>query len=170
MAATDTTRSAEEVARSYFEAIAAHDPDAAASHWHDECIADVTPLRVYRGVEEIRGFLRSVVGALPDLEFTVDRVTANERVAAVEWRIAGTFSGSPFEGIDPTGRRVDIRGTDCVEVEDGKIARNTVYYDGMAFARAIGLMPPQESGAERAMLGAFNGVTKLRAMARERLG
>jgi hypothetical protein len=48
--------------------------------------------------------------------------------------------------------------------------RNTAYYDGAAFARAVGLLPPQESGAERAMLGAFNGATKLRAMLRERLG
>lgn len=168
--ATDTTRTAEEVARSYFEALGARDPDAAAGHWHDEGIQDVTPLRVFRGIEEIRGFLRSTVAAMPDGELVVDRVTAGERVVAVEWRAGGTFSGAPFAGIDPTGRRVDLRGVDCVEVEDGKIVRNTAYYDGATFARAVGLLPPQESGAERAMLSAFNGATKLRAIVRERLG
>ena len=49
-----------------------------------------------------------------------------------------------------------------MEIEDGLIVRNTVYYDGAAFARQIGMLPEQESGAEKAMIAAFNAVTKLR--------
>ena len=48
--------------------------------------------------------------------------------------------------------------------------RNTAYYDGMEFAREVGLLPPQDSGAERAMKGAVNAVTKARrAFANERV-
>jgi len=167
--APQATTSAEAVARGYFEAIGAGDADAATAHWHPEGIDDVTPLRVVRGADEIRDFLASMAAAMPDLEFTVQRVTADERVAAVEWRLRGTFSGASFEGIDPTGRHVELRGVDCVEVEDGKIVKNTAYYDGAAFARAVGLLPAQDSGAERAMLSAFNGATKLRTIVREQL-
>ena len=167
--APQATTSAEAVARGYFEAIGAGDAEAAAAHWHPEGIDDVTPLRVVRGADEIRDFLASMAAAMPDLEFTVQRVTADERVAAVEWRLRGTFSGASFEGIDPTGRHVELRGVDCVEVEDGKIVKNTAYYDGAAFARAVGLLPAQDSGAERAMLSAFNGATKLRTIVREQL-
>ncbi len=49
------------------------------------------------------------------------------------------------------------------------IVRGTAYYDGAAFARAIGMLPPEDSGAERAMITGFNAVTKLRkAVARAR--
>jgi hypothetical protein len=64
--------------------------------------------------------------------------------------------------VDPTGRRVEIRGLDLLEIEDGQIVGNTAYYDGMSFARQIGLMPTQGSASERAMKGALNAATKLR--------
>ena len=43
-----------------------------------------------------------------------------------------------------------------------RTSSNTAYYDGMEFAREIGLLPAQDSGAERAMKGAVNAVTKAR--------
>ena len=39
---------------------------------------------------------------------------------------------------------------------------NTAYYDGASFARQVGMLPSEGSGAERAMKGAFNAVTKMR--------
>ena len=49
------------------------------------------------------------------------------------------------------------------DVDDGKITRNTAYYDGAAFARGLGLLPQTGSGGEKAMLAAFNAVTKVRS-------
>lgn len=169
MATQQQTRTAEQVARSYFEAVAARDPDAALAHWHPEGIDDVAPLRVFRGHDEIRGFLAGLAGALPDLELTIPRVVSGEGSAVVEWRLSGTFSGEPFEGIDPTGSRVELRGVDWLDVEDGQIVRITAYYDGMDFARAVGMLPQRDSGAERAMKTAFNGATRVRALVRDQM-
>jgi len=168
-AVPQTSATAEEVGRSYFDAFAARDADAAVAHWAPDGIEDVTPLRVFRGVGEIRGFIAGLLAAVPDLETRTERVIADERVAVVEWRMSGSFSGSSFEGIEATGRPIELRGADCLEIEDGRITRNTAYYDGAAFARQVGLLPAQESAAERAMLTAFNGATKMRALVRERL-
>ena len=45
------------------------------------------------------------------------------------------------------------------------------YFDGASYARQIGMLPPDGSGADRAMKSAFNTVTKLRrAMAERRSG
>ena len=66
------------------------------------------------------------------------------------------------------GNLADLRGTDLMEVRDGKNVSNTAYYDGMSFARQIGLMPPQDSGAERAMKSAFNAATRVRRAVAER--
>jgi steroid delta-isomerase-like uncharacterized protein len=163
------TRTAEQVARSYFEALRARDLEAAVGHWHPDGVEDVVPLRVFRGSTEIRSFLRSMMEAMPDLEMVAGRVTAGERVVVVEWRLSGTFSGAQFEGIDPTGAHIELRGADCLEVEDGVLVRNTAYYDAAEFARAVGLMPRRDSGAERALTTAFNGATRVRTLVREQL-
>lgn len=169
MTTKQATRSAADVARSYFDALADRDVDAALAHWSPDGIEDITPLRVYRGTDEIRSFLSGLFAAVPDGEMTVVRITADDRVAAVEWRMSGTFTGAPFEDIDPTGSHLELRGVDCVEVEDGKVVRNTAYYDGAEFARAIGMLPKKDSAAERAMKTAFNGATKVRALVRDQL-
>jgi steroid delta-isomerase-like uncharacterized protein len=155
-------RQVEETARAYFDALAARDADRMASHWSDQGVDDIVPLAVLRGPDEVRRFFAELFAAFPDEEVTVRRVIGDERQAAVEWRITGTFTGAPFQGIEPTGRWLEVRGVDLLEVEDGKLLRNTSYYDGAAFARQIGMLPPQDSGAERAMKGAFNAYMRVR--------
>jgi steroid delta-isomerase-like uncharacterized protein len=149
-------------ARSYWEAIANRDPRAIAEHWSEDGVDDIVPVGPLRGPEEIGAFFRELFAAAPDLETTVTRVVAGEREAAVEWRMAGHFTGEPFQGVDATGRRFEMRGLDLMEVEDGKIVANTGYYDGMSFARQIGLMPPENSSAESAVKSAFNATTRMR--------
>jgi hypothetical protein len=57
---------------------------------------------------------------------------------------------------------------DLIHVEDGRIAGNNVYYDQLAFARQIGMLPPEGSFGDRFMTGAFNLVTKARSRLRAR--
>lgn len=157
------SRAVEATARSYFDATAARDPDAMAARWHADGVEDLVPLGVFRGPEGVRGLFRELFAAIPDLAFTVERISADNEVATVQWRAAGTFDGAPFQGIDPTGRWVELRGADCIEVDDdGLIVRNTAYYDGMAFARGVGLLPLEDSPADRALRSGFNAVTKVR--------
>jgi steroid delta-isomerase-like uncharacterized protein len=133
-----------------------------AAHWREDGVDDLVPIGPLRGTREIVAFFEELFAAVPDSEMTVTRVVAGETHAAVEWRLTGNFTGGPLQGIDPTGRRVDIRGLDLLEIEEGKIVGNTAYYDGMSFARQIGLMPPENSSAENAMKSAFNASTKVR--------
>jgi steroid delta-isomerase-like uncharacterized protein len=163
-------RAVEKVARSYYEAMANRDPDAVASHWAEDGVHEVVPLGVFRGREAVRSLFQEIVTAVPDLETTTQRLVADTQRTAVEWRLAGNFNGGPFQGIDPTGRRIELRGFDLLEVEDGKLVRGTVYYDGAEFARQVGMLPPQDSGAERAMKGALNTVTRVRKAVNERKG
>ena len=48
---------------------------------------------------------------MPDARTTVTRLIAGEQDCAVEWRLEGTFDGAPFMGIEPTGSRVELRGS-----------------------------------------------------------
>jgi predicted ester cyclase len=161
----------EQTALAYFGAVAARDPDAMAAHWHPDGIEDFVPIGVYRGPAAVRGFFTELFTAVPDSEFLVHKVVADTQGASVQWRLTGTFGGGPFQGVEPTGRRIDMRGCDCLEVDEaGKITRNTAYYDGAAFARDIGMLPAQDSAADRAMRAGFNAVTRARAAVARRTG
>jgi hypothetical protein len=70
--------------------------------------------------------------------------------------MTATFSGAAWQGIEPTGDRIELDGMDCFTIRDGQVVHNFVAYDQVAFGRQIGLMPPQGSAADRAMTGAFN--------------
>ncbi len=168
-AATDT-RTAEEIARASFAAYAAGDVEALLDHWHRDGVQYWVPLGVFRGHDEIRRLNEEIRAAMPDFELIADHFVADGRRCAVQWRSRGTHTGAAFAGVEPTGRSIELQGCDVMEVEDGLLVRNTVYFDGAAFARGLGMLPPQDSGAERAMIAAFNGLTKLRRAIAERTG
>jgi len=156
-------RTAEETARGVFAAIAAHNLEAIRDYLDPGDVQEFVPVGFFNGREAVLGFFRDLFLAFPDLEMNVEHVLADGDAAYVRWRAHGTFTGAPFQGIHPTGNRVEIRGVDgFIEVEDGLIRRNTIFYDGAAFARAVGLLPLRGSTLERLLLGAFNAGTRVR--------
>jgi steroid delta-isomerase-like uncharacterized protein len=146
-----------------FEALAARNAAGMAASYAEDAIADIVPVGVLRGSNEIREFFEGLFAAFPDMETTYDVVATSGNTVVVEWRSHGTFSGVAFQGVEPTGKPVDSRGVDVMKIENDRIAHNTAYYDGMGFARQVGMMPPEDSGAEKAMKSAFNATTKIRA-------
>ena len=163
-------KAVEQHVRSYFDAMARRDAEAMAEHWSPDGVEDVVPVGMLRGRDEIRVFFESTFAALPDVETTLTRLVVGDGAAAAEWRMAGHHTGAPFQGIEPTGRPVELRGFDLIEVEDGSIASITAYYDTAGFARQLGMLPAEGSAAERAMKGAFNAMTKVRRAVAERTG
>jgi len=149
-------------ARSYFDALGRRDVDGMLEHWTEDGVVDLVPVGILRGQDEIAAFFRERFAAFPDAETTVTRLAAGQNEVAVEWRMTATFTGAPFQGVEATGRPLELRGVDMIEIAEGKNVTNTAYYDGMAFARGAGLLPPQDSGAERAMKSAVNAATRLR--------
>jgi steroid delta-isomerase-like uncharacterized protein len=161
---------AREVAESYFDAIARHDLDAIASHYSPELVVDMMGQGILRGPGEMRAFFQALFAALPDAEMITERVVAEDRVAVVQWRLRGSFTGAPLFGVESTGGWIEQRGCDVIEVTEGLITRNTAYQDGIEMLRSFGMMPPLDSPAERAMKQAFNVATRARHALRQRFG
>jgi steroid delta-isomerase-like uncharacterized protein len=159
-----------EVARTIFDGVAKRELDVAMEHVAEDTVDDFIALGEVRGRAAIRRFFDEMFTAFPDFEISVERIVADDEGAAVQWRAHGTFSGGPFQGIEPTGRRVDIRGLDLMEIAGGLVRHNTIYYDGASFARQIGLLPRADSAADKAMISAFNAATRARRRIRERRG
>lgn len=154
-------RTPAEVARAVFDAVTGKDPDGIVALGAGEYTDDFVAVGLMRGRDEIRAFFTELFTAFPDFMVTVDRIVADDSSAAVQWHASGTFSGGPFRGIAPTGRQVAIRGVDVMEIADGLLQHNTIYYDGAAFARQIGMLPARGSAPDRVLTAAFNARTRL---------
>jgi steroid delta-isomerase-like uncharacterized protein len=151
-----------EVARTIFEALSKRDLDTAMKFNTDDAVDDFVAIGEFRGRLAIRRFFDELLAAFPDFDIAVDRIVGDDSAAVVQWHAAGTFSGGKFQGIEPTGKRVQIRGVDVMEFAEGRYVHNTIYYDRATFAWQIGMLPRSGSVTEKATLAAFNASTRLR--------
>ncbi len=149
-----------DIAKAYFVALSRHDLDAAEGWWHDDIAEDFTPIGEFHGKAALRAYFAEMFAAAPDFALEVIRIVGDETTAVVQWRATGTFTGAPFQGILATGRAIEIRGVDVMQVRDGKVQANTIYYDGLTFARQIGLLPSEGSLPDRALMTGFNVRTR----------
>jgi hydroxyacylglutathione hydrolase len=159
--ATSTTSSAAELMREYFTSIG-RDPQAQRTWYRDD--AEVTILGALEGAgkPEIVAFFDELNAAFPDLRMEVIDALEDGDKVAVHWHMTGTFAGpGTFNGVEPTGARLDLTGVDMLTVRDGRIARNEAYTDNMTIARQLGLMPAKDSAAEQRMTKALNARTKV---------
>jgi steroid delta-isomerase-like uncharacterized protein len=159
---------ARRAALTYLEGEAAREVERIVSACAPGYVEDNVVLGRLEGTQKTAAFFNELFTAIPDFELWIDRVIAGGDEVAVEWHADGTFNGGPFQGIRPTGGRIELKGVDVFEVSHGRIARNTVYYDGASFARQIGMLPAPGSLADRAMLRMFNLRTRLKRAIRRR--
>lgn len=59
--------------------------------------------------------------AFPDLRMSVQEMIAEGDKVAVLWTFQGTHTGSGYEGLPPTGTRVEVRGITIWRIVDGRI-------------------------------------------------
>lgn len=104
-------------------------------------VVDFVVLGTYHGREALRDFFGELFTAVPGSEFEGGAIHDGDHDTAIgQWHLTGTFEGGRFEGIEPTGSRLDFRGIDVLEFEDraaagetgeGRLLKhNTTHYDG----------------------------------------
>lgn len=143
---------AEGVVRALFAAWSQHDlARIDALFTADGIYEDVPPQRTYRGAEEIRGFLTAIWAWAPDIEFHVTSVAVAGDRAVAEWVMTGTQTG-PIGAIPASGNEFSVRGASVLEIEKGKITRNSDYYDLSSLLVQFGVRyaapPPKDRSPE----------------------
>jgi predicted ester cyclase len=153
-------RTTAQVAKAYFGAIGARDLETAASLWRPGCIDNLHGLAELTAPDGIKQYFGAMFDAFPDWEFEILELAASGQNAACRWRVTGTFAGpGRFQGLAPTGHRVEMEGCDMLKVEDGEIVANHAYTNAAELAQQLGLLPKQGTTADRAVTGAFNAKT-----------
>jgi glyoxylase-like metal-dependent hydrolase (beta-lactamase superfamily II)/predicted ester cyclase len=152
----------EAVARRYFAAVAARDPEAMAACWRPGGRDRLHGQEELVAPDDVRRWFTELFGAFPDAAFEVLSTTTEGDRCAVRWRLTGTFAGpARFQGFEPTGARLEVEGCDLVRVEEELVVGNDAYMDSMSIGRQLGLLPPRDSGAERAATAVANRRTRM---------
>ena len=158
-------RSTPAVVKSIFKRLDKHDSDV-LQEFAVEDVVEVWPVVGRLQGRAVDDHFAAIFAAVPDFHIEIERIAADGETVFAHWHATGTFSGEPFLGIEATGRSIDIRGTDCFTIRDGKVVANFVAYDGMTFAVQAGVLPPHGSRMDHAMTVALNLVTRGRKLVR----
>jgi glyoxylase-like metal-dependent hydrolase (beta-lactamase superfamily II)/predicted ester cyclase len=151
-----------EVAKRYFEALSAHDLDAAIDCWEEGGTDRLVGQQELVAPDGTRAYFKELFEAFPDFRFEVIDMTTYRTRTAVRWRAEATFAGpGRFQGFAPNGAHVALEGCDVVTVVDGKIRALDAYLDSGAIARQLGFLPPSGSPAEARLAALANLRTRV---------
>jgi steroid delta-isomerase-like uncharacterized protein len=99
----------------------------------------------FEGWATIRERLAVELNAFSQIAHRVESFVDQGDAFADEWTFVGTHTGPVTlpDGtqVAPSGKRIEIRGMEYVQVRDGKIVADNLYYDSMAVAVQLGLVP-----------------------------
>ncbi len=123
------------------------DLDAAVAAFHDgHATYDVVPLGHLRAPgqevthptpESVHEHLSQFVAGFPDLWLEIERLHHADDAVIVEGRTQGTHTGE-FNGIPPTGRRMDLRAAVFYRFDGDRMLNETVYFDLATMMRQLG--------------------------------
>ena len=118
-----------------------NDPELILALFVDDCVfEDVTFGVVARGKEELRDFATRAFAAIPDFKYGLRSRFATSEWAVIEWVMSGTHKGD-LPGIPATGKRFSlVRGSTILELEAGKIRRESDYWDAATFMKQVGVL------------------------------
>jgi hydroxyacylglutathione hydrolase len=151
-----------EIAKRYFDAISAHDLDAAVACWAPGGVDRFVGQQDLIAPGGVREYFAALFQAFPDFGFEVLDLTTARGRSAVRWRAQATFAGPGFfQGFAPNGARIQIEGCDVLTVVDDLIQHNDAYVDSGDIARQLGFLPASGSPAEARLAKLANLRTKL---------
>jgi len=137
------TSGVERVLDDWATAWSSHDTEKVLSLFSDDCVyEDVTFGAINRGKKELRAFADGVFAGVPDFKVDLTARFVAGTWAGMEWVMSGTHKGD-FPGMPATGKRFSIRGVTILELQAGKIRRNSDYWDAASVMRQVGLLPSQ---------------------------
>jgi hydroxyacylglutathione hydrolase len=137
------------VAKRYFEALSAHDLDAATACWADGAVDRFVGQQELTAPDGVRAYFAALYDAFPDFRIEIVEMTTYRHRTAVRWRATGTFAGpGTFQGFEANGATIEIEGCDVVTVTDDLIRHDEAYIDSGDIARQLGFLPPTGSPAE----------------------
>jgi steroid delta-isomerase-like uncharacterized protein len=137
--ATPTPGMEPEVITAYTEAIGAHDADAVVALYTDDAVVvqAIGNGGTFDGPDAIRAWISDNLAAIPDLTMTTERVIVEGDHIAWQWVYRGAYTGA-YPGLPAgQGQPIELRGASFIALVDGRIDRETIYFDNASFLAQV---------------------------------
>jgi steroid delta-isomerase-like uncharacterized protein len=85
-------------------------------------------------LQEDQAAVRAEKKAFPDLKITVILMAAEGDLVTVVWVLRGTHTGAGYDGLPPTGVKLELRGITVWRIVDGKIREEWTSFDQLQAA------------------------------------
>jgi predicted ester cyclase len=116
------------------------DERAFAELLHPDVLDHSRPPGIAAGALGVRQQFDGFRAAFPDFHATIlDQITEGDRVVTRKV-FTGTHQG-PFQGLEPTGRQVEIHVIDIVRVADDRIVEHWNCVDRLGLLAQLGALP-----------------------------
>jgi steroid delta-isomerase-like uncharacterized protein len=89
------------------------------------------------GPDGLKGIVSLLRSAFPDLQVTIDEMVAEGDMVVARTTYTGTHRGN-FQGIPPTGQRVNWGAVDIVHLRDGQFVSHYGLQDGLGLLQQVG--------------------------------
>lgn len=120
-----------------------HDVNKILEFYTNDCLfEDVALGAVCRGKEELAAFLNSNHDFQHDVKFELKSVFGAGDWAGSESIFSGTHAHA-IAGIPATGKTFSVRAAGIYQLHNGKISRETGYFNMATIMQQLGLMPGQ---------------------------
>ena len=83
-------------------------------------------------------YIRGNLEAFSDHQHTVDEMATGDEVIMSEWTVTGTHDGE-FNGIAPTGRKIEFNTMTKQVIKDGQIQEERGYFDTQEMLSQLGV-------------------------------
>lgn len=97
-----------------------------------------------RGPQGFRQRVEGYRGVLDEFDLRVERQIAEGDLVETHWSLRGVHRGT-LEGVEPTGRRVEVDGQLLSRIVDGRFVEEWVHWDTLGLLRQIGAVPAASS-------------------------
>jgi steroid delta-isomerase-like uncharacterized protein len=136
------SQSAVDIAKAQITAYNQKDWNAVAAALASGCVYDeVATHRRVQGIKDIETAWKGWATALPDSNASFDNVSVSGNTVTLEITWRGTHNGplqTPTGALPPSGRKMDIRACQVVEVADGKVQAIRHYFDMATLLQQLG--------------------------------
>jgi steroid delta-isomerase-like uncharacterized protein len=137
------TNDIEKIIKDLTAAWNSHDSEKTISFYTSDCVLEDNGLgEVHHGKKELVAFCKSTFIDFPDLRFKSKSLFNTGNSVAWEWTMTGTHVHSSNPAIPATGKRFSVKGASIIEIHNGKIRRETDYYDALTVRRQLGALKP----------------------------
>lgn len=111
---------------------------------HPKMLNMAAPPPIQQGAENFRMVIDTTFASVPDQQWLIDDLIAEDDKVVCHMTWSGTHQGSYglFNGFPPTGKRFSVKHVHIFRITDGKLSGHWAVRDDLGMFRQLGLIPP----------------------------